>query len=571
MRFSPDFIQQLRDRVSLSSLVGRYVRLQKKGREWAACCPFHAEKSPSFSVNDEKQFYHCFGCGAHGDAVGFVMQIEGLSFPEACEKVAVFAGVALPVESSAPQTPSHTQDYALLAETAAWFAAQLHTPQGMRARDYLRSRGLTEKTIAAFGLGYAPDSRTALKNHLQSKGFSNEAMIRQGVLIRPDQGEPYDRFRSRLMFPITDGRERVIAFGGRILGDGQPKYLNSPETPLFHKGGQLYHAAAARKAAHTSGRLVLVEGYMDVIALAQAGIEEAVAPLGTAFTESQLEQCWAMTPEPILCLDGDSAGQRAMRRAAEMALPKLKAGFSLRFATLPAGEDPDSLLRQQGQHALSRMLEKAQPLNDWLWQALLQDFGEGTAAFTPERKAAAEKQWQAWVEKITDPAVRGHYRDLLYARRQQLRKNFTPKGSKKPLAPLSNTPLKANGQALWHQEKLFMALILTHPALLEQEEESFAALTFTQSEYQQLQSAVLGCWHQLTEPTTDALLTLLGEHQTLAKSILASNIIAFPAQEAGQQWRSFMQQCMESPVQLTSSSEADWEQFVAARMGQETA
>ena len=339
MSFTPQFLDELRQRLSLVSVISRKVRLVRRGRESTGLCPFHNEKSPSFTVSDEKGFFHCFGCGAHGDVIGFLMRSEGLSFPESVERLAREAGLALPVSSPEERQRAERQSTLVTAmETAAaWYQEQLGASAGRGALDYLRRRGLAEGTIARFRLGYAPEGRTALRDALTRAGVSIELAQEAGLVGKGEDGALFDRMRGRVIFPIADRRGRVIAFGGRILGEGQPKYLNSPETPLFHKGRTLYGLGQALRPAKDAGEVVVAEGYMDVIALSQAGFPQAVAPLGTALTEEQIAELWRLVPEPTLCFDGDTAGERAAARAADRALPLLKPGQSLRFAMLPEG------------------------------------------------------------------------------------------------------------------------------------------------------------------------------------------------------------------------------------------
>ena len=368
MAFPPGFLDELRARVSLSDIVGRKVSLKRKsGAEYTGLCPFHNEKTPSFTVSDKKGFFHCFGCGVHGDAVGFVMKTEGLSFPESVEKLA--REVGLPVPRATPAERERAERVSTLQqvveEAARWFQKQLRLPVGRQGLDYLRGRGLEEATIDDFRLGFAPDTRDGLLAALKREGVPIDKIVETGLAIQPeDNRDAYDRFRGRVIFPISDRRGRVIAFGGRVMGAGEPKYLNSPETPLFHKGANLYCLDRARVAATKDQPVIVAEGYMDVIALHGAGFTGAVAPLGTALTEGQLGELWKLTDEPYLCFDGDNAGRRAAARAAERALPLLRAGKSLRFLVLPAGEDPDSLIRVRGADAIRRTLDLARPLSD---------------------------------------------------------------------------------------------------------------------------------------------------------------------------------------------------------------
>ncbi|HEY2110443.1 MAG TPA: DNA primase, partial [Dongiaceae bacterium] len=364
MSFTPQFLDELRQRLSLVSVISRKVRLVRRGRESTGLCPFHNEKSPSFTVSDEKGFFHCFGCGAHGDVIGFLMRSEGLSFPESVERLAREAGLALPVSSPEERQRAERQSTLVTAmETAAaWYQEQLAGSAGRGALDYLRRRGLAEGTIARFRLGYAPEGRTALRDALTRAGVSVELAQEAGLVGKGEDGALFDRMRGRVIFPIADRRGRVIAFGGRILGEGQPKYLNSPETPLFHKGRTLYGLGQALRPAKDAGEVVVAEGYMDVIALSEAGFPQAVAPLGTALTEEQIAELWRLVPEPTLCFDGDAAGERAAARAADRALPLLKPGQSLRFAMLPEGEDPDTLILAEGSAAMRALLDRALPL-----------------------------------------------------------------------------------------------------------------------------------------------------------------------------------------------------------------
>ncbi len=419
MRFSPALLDEIRARLPVSQVVGRKVALKKKGREYAGLSPFKMEKTPSFFVNDQKGFYHCFASGEHGDIFAFVMKTEGLEFPEAVEQLAAEAGVTLPkpTERSAEQDDQRERLYKLLDAAARFFEDSFKSGVGSDARRYLEKRGLASGTIKAFRLGFAPGSRTALRDHLRAQGFAVPDMIASGMLIAGDDiPEPYDRFRNRVMFPILDLKSRVIAFGGRALDKDAPaKYLNSPETPLFHKGHVLFNAARARPVAHDKCRLIAVEGYMDVVALAEGGFAEAVAPLGTALTEDQIKLMWRIVPEPILCFDGDSAGRKAAFRAVDTALPHLKPGFSVDFAFLPDGLDPDDLIRQEGSAAMTAVLTKTKPLIDVLWEREIQ----AGPLTTPEQKAALEARLRVLSGGIADTTVKGHYerelRDRLYA------------------------------------------------------------------------------------------------------------------------------------------------------------
>lgn len=417
MRFSPTFLEEIKDRIPISDVIGKRVTWDRKktnaskGDYWA-CCPFHGEKSPSFHCEDRKGHYHCFGCGVSGDHFRFLNELDGMSFPEAVQQIADLAGVAMPqpdVEAEKRDRQRSTlQDVMEMA--TQFFQDQLQTANGARARAYLRDRGLTGRTIETFRLGYAPESRNALKEHLANKGIPREQIEACGLVVHgPDIAVSYDRFRDRIMFPILSSREKVIAFGGRAMSPDAPaKYLNSNETELFHKGNVLYNFARARRTlggAEGNETIIAVEGYMDVIALHQAGVENAVAPLGTALTENQLELLWKLTPEPILCFDGDGAGIRAANRAVDLALPHLKPGRSVRFALLPDGKDPDDLVREEGRAPFDRVLAASRSLSEMVWTREVQ-----AGSFeTPEKRAELEAKLKQIVGVIGDESVRRHY------------------------------------------------------------------------------------------------------------------------------------------------------------------
>ena len=415
MSLSPAFLDELRARISLSAVISRTTRLTKAGHEFKACCPFHNEKSPSFTVNDAKGFYHCFGCGAHGDAIRWMTDQRGLSFMDAVKELASEAGLEVPAPDPRAAQAAEQRDglHDVMAATQAWFVERLASPEGERARAYLATRGFDAHTVSRFGFGYAPEGRQALKAALSQ--FPEEKLIEAGLRIAVDDKEPYDRFRGRLMLPIEDARGRVIAFGGRILDAAKtdaPKYLNSPDTPLFDKGRTLYNLHRAGPLSRQSGRLVVVEGYMDVIALAAAGIGDAVAPLGTALTERQIELLWRLVEVPVLCFDGDAAGQRAAMRAVVRALPLLRPAHSLRIVRLPAGLDPDDLLKREGPQAMERILGEAGSLLDMLWT----HESQAAPLETPEDKAGLKARLLAHVETIGDPDIKALYRRELLER-----------------------------------------------------------------------------------------------------------------------------------------------------------
>lgn len=488
MAIPPEFLEELKLRLPATDVVGRRVKLVRSGRDTKGCCPFHKEKTPSFHVYEDH--YHCFGCGAHGSVIDFVMETEGLEFREAVARLASEAGMAMPEETPEErQRQARNRSLAEVVEmAAAFFEKCLRMPEGRPALDYLRGRGLTEETIKRFRLGFSPDGRGKLKSMLAAEGIEESAMVAAGLLVQPEDRnrEPYDRFRGRVMFPITDRQGRVIAFGARLLAGDGPKYLNSPETSLFHKGRNLYGLAQAKEAVREHGSIVVCEGYTDVIALAQAGIGQAVAPLGTALTEEQIALLWKLAPEPILCFDGDAAGQRAAARAAERALPLLKAGFGLRFAMLPPGEDPDSLVQGKGRAALDEVLEGATALSELIWRV---ESG-GSLPPTPEGRADLNKRLDQKLRDIPDPTVRRYFQEFFEDR-------LWPDGRAKPG---TKRPRSGNFQWRENESKIFqtredrerafkkksamsqaqqairevVALIAYHPILLDELDEFIA-------------------------------------------------------------------------------------------------
>jgi DNA primase len=542
MAFPPAFLDEIRARVPLAGVIGRKVRLQKRGREHSGLCPFHNEKTPSFTVSEDKGFYHCFGCGAHGDVIGFVMQSDGLSFPDAVEKLAAEAGLEVP--KSAPEDRAAERRRAdlhdVLEQAAGWFEDKLGGVGGSEARAYLERRGLTTATIAAFRLGYAPNQRGALRRALNAKGI-NDDLLEQAGLIKPagdggagaPAGEPRDYFFDRVIFPITDRRGRVVAFGGRALGDSPAKYVNSPDGPLFHKGQLLFNLSRAREALRATagsggGELLVAEGYMDVIALAQSGFAAAVAPLGTAITEQQIAALWRLAPEPVLCLDGDAAGRRAAFRAIERALPLLQPGQSLRFALLPEGEDPDSLLRLRGAAALRQAIDGAQPLAAMLWVWQVQEQGQGAGQGggrfdTPERRTALWKALTGAVARIPDAELQEAFR-MEMAERFNAAFGYRPggrwrgrkgeaggagrrgAGSPGRSSPATGWPAaratpplligrarsgRPDQQLRRRQEQVLVASFINHPVLLSERAEDLAALDLEDPELRRLSQALL--------------------------------------------------------------------------------
>jgi DNA primase len=516
MRFAPSFLDEIRARVPVSAVVSQKVKLKKQGREWRGLSPFNAEKTPSFYVNDQKGFYHDFSSGKNGDGFTFLMETEGLTFPEAVEKLAAMAGLPMPVETK--EAREAEQKRAGLGDVLEWaaqyFEAQLRGPAGSAARAYLAGRAIGDQDRARFRLGFATSERHALRDHLAGKGASVEAMIEAGLLIHgEDVVVPYDRFRNRIIFPICDRSGRVIAFGGRAMEkDAQAKYLNSPETPLFHKGATLYNQHNARKAAHEAGYVVAVEGYVDVIAMTSAGFPQTVAPLGTALTADQCNLLWAMAEEPILCFDGDKAGRKAAYRAIDTALPLIGPGKTFRFALLPEGQDPDELFRAGGAAAVAEAIGAARPLVDLLWARET----EGARLDTPERRAALERRLHELSRSIADEGLRRHYAQELTNRCAALfgrSRAFSPRreggrwpgprrsGPSQPASPrgpvtigasLARSPLfRGQAAAIAPREALILLILLNHPHLVPPRLEEVAALDLASAEARELRAVLI--------------------------------------------------------------------------------
>jgi DNA primase len=475
MSLTPQFLDELRARTLLSGLIAKTVKLQKAGREFRACCPFHNEKTPSFYVNDDKGFYHCFGCSAHGDAIRWMTDQRGLPFIDAVKELAQAAGMEMPEQDrrSAEKAERAKGLHEAMADAATWFVERLNGIEGAEARNVLKRRGITEETARSFGLGFAPDSRGKLKDAL--KTYGDAMLVEAGMLIQVEEKEPYDRFRGRLMIPIRDVRGRVIAFGGRIIGDGEPKYLNSPETPLFDKGRTLYNLDRAQAAARKSGRIIAVEGYMDVIALAQAGFGEVVAPLGTALTEHQLELLWRTSDTAILCFDGDRAGQKAAIRASVRALASMQPDRKLSIVALPEGLDPDDLIHARGPSAFEALLRSAQPLVDFIWT---HEVGAEPLT-TPEARAGLRRRLSELAQSIIDRDVRDEYQNEFRARANELfslpsREGRRPHNgnlypnwtSREPPPSTIAKRLKDSGLNPVHMRELCAGLILFPSAIL---------------------------------------------------------------------------------------------------------
>jgi DNA primase len=526
MKFPPEFLDEIRARLPVSEVAGTRVKLRKEGREWRGLSPFSAEKTPSFFVNDQKGFFHDFSSGKHGDAFAFLMETEGLTFPEAVERLAGMAGLPMPrlTQADAAHDKKRASLIDVLAMAARLFENNLQQPIGAKARGYLADRGLGAPVQQRFGLGYASPERFALRDALAGLGVGVEAMIEAGLLVHgEDIAVPYDRFRDRVMFPIHNRAGRVIAFGGRAMEAGaKAKYLKSPETALFHKGALLFNHHRARKAAHDAGAIIVVEGYIDAIATSEAGFHNVVAPLGTALTSDQCALLWAMASEPILCFDGDGAGRRAAFRAIETALPLIGVGKSLRFALLPEGQDPDDLIRLNGPAAIAEHLKDARPLADMLFARET----DGVRFDTPEQRAALERRLGEAVGRIADETLRRHYQADMRRRLSAFfgdepgrpargeagrravfgqRRAFPPQGPRVGLkeAPLVPHTKLARKAALPAREIMILSIALSHPALVESYCEELAATEFIGAGVAALRDALIAApADALTSSTT---------------------------------------------------------------------
>ncbi|MEN8683797.1 DNA primase [Marivita sp.] len=527
MSLPPNFLDELRTRISLTQVVGRKVLWdtrksnQAKGDMWAPC-PFHQEKSASFHVDDRKGYYYCFGCQAKGDAISFVRETENVGFMEAIEILAAEAGMQMPArDPKAQEKADHRTELVEVMEKAVrFFRLQLRSGAGTAARDYLTRRGLDETTQDRFDIGFAPPGWQTLWDHLTGQGIAPEKIIEAG-LAKPSQkgGKPYDTFRNRIMFPIRDARGRAIAFGGRAMDpDDNAKYLNSPETPLFDKSRTLYNQGPAREAAGKGQPLIVAEGYMDVIALATGGFEAAVAPLGTAVTETQLQMLWRITDEPIMALDGDKAGLNAAYRVIDTALPLLEAGKSLRFVLLPEGKDPDDLIRSDGRDAMKSLLETAQPMVQLLWRRET----EGRVFDSPERKAALDKTLRERIRTIQDPSLRSHYGEEINSLRWELFRPAPKQGQGTSRRFNASLPAKASEGTrvsmlvaggkdveLRLREAVILAALLSTPDLVPEFESQLEEMTCVDPDHAALRQCLLlhaGKPEEVVQAAADAAL-----------------------------------------------------------------
>ena len=489
MSFPPEFLDEIRNRIRVSEIAGRHMKLTRQGGGFKALCPFHDDSRPSLNIIDGKNFYHCFACGANGDIITLEMHLEGLGFVDAVTRLAEMAGLDLPYQSPEAREKAVRQAglYDVMEAACRFFEKTLRDPADRAGLDYLEGRRVSDETIARFRLGYAPSRQGLMRQALAAEGIEPAQLRDAGLVRMPEDGSgSYDYFRGRVIFPITDRRGRVIAFGGRVLGDRQPKYLNSPDTPLFHKGRVLYGVAQAREAATQAGRLIVTEGYMDVIALAQNGLRHVVAPLGTALTTDQIAGLWQLAQEPVICFDGDEAGRRAAIRAAERALPILKPGYSLQFVSLPTGEDPDDVMAQGGIAAMRDILATATGLADFLW-----NFEHGAQPVdTPERRAEFSRRIRARVREIADRNVQEAYQDTMEGRlwetrtagRYGRRRNSerAAGGAAPQTAPRSSAAVRARVAYILprRQETCAVAAFLNHPQLLDEFGEALVSLEF---------------------------------------------------------------------------------------------
>jgi len=506
MNFTPEFLDEIRRRISIVDVVGRTVRLKERARgDFWGLSPFTNEKSPSFHVMEDKGFYKCFSTQNSGDVFTFLIEVEGMSFPEAVEKLASEAGLEIPRDS--PEEREKHQKRKGITEVnelaCAFYEKMLQMPEGKGALEYLKNRGLNDQMIRHWRLGFAPDGRGALKAALSREDVPGEMMLEAGLLRVPESGSPYDWFRGRVMFPIQDRRGQVIAFGGRILGDGEPKYLNSPETPVFQKRYSLYGLHHASGSARKAGRMIVCEGYMDVIGLARAGIDNAVAPLGTALTDEQLKDLWRIVREPVLCFDGDTAGQRAAHRTAERALPVMKAGQTLRFAVLPKGEDPDSLVQSQGRQAFDDLVTQALPLSEVIWR----EISGGQLPQSPEDRADVQQKLDTRARDISDPTFRRHFSDFfsrkLWGERGAQPQSYSPEKSYKSKRGYNTgktegaviTDARAETSGIPSpdtlRERILLATLINYPEVFDEIEESLGMVEFSAPDLDKLRQQVL--------------------------------------------------------------------------------
>jgi len=495
MKFTPSFLDNIKSRILVSEVVGKKVKLRRRGREFIGLSPFKQEKTPSFTVNDDKGFYHCFSSGFHGDIFTFLMETEGFSFPEAVRILANQAGVIVPKSPDDDRKKNDDLEnlWKILNVASSWFQEQLKDPIADHAKKYLLERGITLKTIEHFHIGFAPDQTNALASYLAGRGFSEDLIVRSGLGVKSESRDKIiDRFRGRIIFPIIDSRDRVIAFGGRTILGRDPKYLNSPETVLFEKRKTLYGLFRARQSIYKLNQMIVVEGYLDVISLHQAGLKNVVSSLGTALTEDHLLRIWKYAVEPIICLDGDSSGRDAMCRVADKAFPLLKPGKSLRFASIPDGDDPDSYVKNKGLNEFKLLIEKATSLSAFIWnvESSVQHLD------TPERRAYFENRLLEKTRLIVDSKVRREYKNffkkMIWEKFRMSKKQTVDKVSS--FASSIQDSLAANQKKtdpLLVLQKILILLMVNHSFVLEKNAERFAHLDFSSKKLEKIRQEIL--------------------------------------------------------------------------------
>ncbi len=518
--YTPRLLDEIRSRLTLSDIIGKRVRLVRAGREFKGCCPFHKEKTPSFYVNDDKNFYHCFGCGAHGDVIGFTMQHDNNTFPEAVEQLANLAGVEIPKQSPAEYQKAKQEKslYNLLEDTAKFFEESLYKSKNYDALSYMKKRNIPDEIMHSFRIGYAPSDGNELIKYLKNLDYNDNQMIEAGIARKSSKdGKLYSFFRDRIIFPVSDRRGRIVAFGGRILPEyirpnmyaqsrTPPKYINSSDNPLFHKGSMLYGESHARQAAIDGQSPIVVEGYVDVMACYQVGYKGAVAPLGTALTQEQILNLWKMIPDssktPYLCFDGDEAGRRAAARACDRILPLLKPNHSAKIVFLPDGQDPDSLIRGQGKEAFSAILKSSISLIDFLWNQKCANKNFDT----PEAKAGLAKELDDIILKIED-------RNIQYYYRQEIRKKLNAK-FKQPFKnnrknrintiPAIKITKPANSQAR-KQKMILLATLINHPDIFEHIEDKISLIKIQDEALDNMRQYTISILSSETMLDSDAL------------------------------------------------------------------
>ena len=562
MALPPNFLDELRGRTPIAAVISKTVKLTRSGRENKGCCPFHGEKTPSFYVYDDH--FHCFGCGEHGDVITFVMKSTGAGFMEAVENLAHEAGLDVPKAS--PQAAQAEQRRAGISEVleaaAKLYQKWLFEPDGKQALNYLRNRGLSDETIKKFGLGWSGEGRGALAAALRGQGIRPEQLIEAGLMKHGDRG-PVDMFFSRVMFPITDRRGAKISFGGRIMGDGQPKYVNGPETAVFSKRRSLYNLHFARDAVRKGAALIVVEGYMDAIALAQAGFGGAVAPLGTALTEEHLEEIWRLSPEPVICFDADGAGRRAALKTVDLALAALAPDRSLKFLSLPEKDDPDSLIRRDGAAAFAARLESAKPISAALYDML----ADGGMRSTPEARAAFRQRLIDVAGRIPNKNLAAEYRSLLLERFFAERRGKANGKPQKPAAFIRDTAPPDGAATQLRRARLMLATLLAHPALVPDVEEAFARVRLpeTESRIRDALSSFVGVAKTLDTESLFTHLSQLGlsDEARLIEAVAAEDFRpdpdASPAQVAETWWSWYI--LMDFSIEMLRAQRDEHEQF----------